>query len=407
MPSEHEIRPPYPEGVVRIIEGPRIKACCVLKNGNIVSASSDANLRVWDVNTGELLKVLEGHTMYVGFVCTVDTPEGERVVSGSLDTTVRVWDVVTGQCLKVLGGDMGFIMAVCALGNSHVISSHADQHLRVWNVVTGERLKIIKNRTHIICTLGEPGSQRLVTAWGQWLSVWDADNWVHLKNVGGHTQEVNSICTLDTPEGKRLVSASDDETLRVWDVATWTCLKVLKGHAGGGWVLSVHALGDGRVVSASRDNTLRVWDINKENPKILKILRNKYSGVLATLSPTRFVSRGDKSGFLIWDISNLKDFPAPDRSGFFHRVQNTLRGKSSATVAPEASTVSATVAPEASTVSAPAALTVTTVTPIGPLGSSNTLQAWKGGRIQGKRKSQRNKRKRNSRNHRKSRKSRY
>ena len=33
------------------------------------------------------------------------------------------------------------------------------------------------------------------------------------------------------PDGRRVVSASDDKTLKVWDVATGKCVATLKGHS--------------------------------------------------------------------------------------------------------------------------------------------------------------------------------
>jgi WD40 repeat protein len=61
-----------------------------------------------------------------------------------------------------------------------------------------------------------------------------------------------------TPDGRYVVSASGDHTLRVWDLETGLELRTLAGHTS--WVVSVTA--DGRyAVSASDDDTLRVWDI--------------------------------------------------------------------------------------------------------------------------------------------------
>ena len=34
------------------------------------------------------------------------------------------------------------------------------------------------------------------------------------------------------PDGRRVVSASDDKTLKVWDVATGECVATLEGHSG-------------------------------------------------------------------------------------------------------------------------------------------------------------------------------
>jgi WD40 repeat protein len=63
-----------------------------------------------------------------------------------------------------------------------------------------------------------------------------------------------------TPDGRRVLSGSSDNTLRVWDVASGQTLKTLQGHNGG--VNAVAITPDGRcVVSEARDKTLRVWDL--------------------------------------------------------------------------------------------------------------------------------------------------
>ncbi|GLT30440.1 hypothetical protein SLA2020_052390 [Shorea laevis] len=63
----------------------------------IVSASDDEILRLWDVNTGSLIKTLHGHTNYV--FCVNFNPQSNMIVSGYFDETVRIWDVKTGKCL--------------------------------------------------------------------------------------------------------------------------------------------------------------------------------------------------------------------------------------------------------------------------------------------------------------------
>ena len=64
-----------------------------------------------------------------------------------------------------------------------------------------------------------------------------------------------------SPDGSRVVTASDDKTARLWDAKTGAALTTLSGHAN--WVHSAVFSPDGsRVVTASEDKTARIWDAN-------------------------------------------------------------------------------------------------------------------------------------------------
>ena len=64
-----------------------------------------------------------------------------------------------------------------------------------------------------------------------------------------------------SPDGKRIVSGSYDNTLKVWDAQTGQETLTLKGHSEA--VTSVDFSPDGkRIVSGSGDKTLKVWDIS-------------------------------------------------------------------------------------------------------------------------------------------------
>jgi WD40 repeat protein len=75
----------------------------------------------------------------------------------------------------------------------------------------------------------------------------------------GHTDSVESVAF--SPDGKKIVSGSDDDTLRVWDAESGSSiLGPLVGHSD--WVKLLAFSPDGKkIVSGSNDNTLRrVWD---------------------------------------------------------------------------------------------------------------------------------------------------
>lgn len=70
----------------------------VFRNGRPVSAGHD--LRLWDATTGESLRQFGGHANWVRSVAF--SPDGKLAVSGSWDATAQVWDLASGEQVRVL-----------------------------------------------------------------------------------------------------------------------------------------------------------------------------------------------------------------------------------------------------------------------------------------------------------------
>ncbi len=74
----------------------------------------------------------------------------------------------------------------------------------------------------------------------------------------GHTKRINSA--VYSPDGKKILSASDDHTIKEWDVESGQCLKTFTGHTGS--VMSAVYSRDGKkILSASFDKTIIEWDV--------------------------------------------------------------------------------------------------------------------------------------------------
>ncbi|MEH1844713.1 MAG: ribosome assembly protein 4, partial [Nostoc sp.] len=117
----------------------------------------------------------------------------------------------------------------------------------------------LKGHTSIVYSASfSPDGKRILTASDDKTArVWDISG-KQIAELKGHTGRVNSASF--SPDGKRILTASDDKTARVWDISG-KLIAELKGHTGS--VNSASFSPDGkRILTASDDKTARVWDIS-------------------------------------------------------------------------------------------------------------------------------------------------
>jgi eukaryotic-like serine/threonine-protein kinase len=119
------------------------------------------------------------------------------------------------------------------------------------------------------------------------------------QELRGHTGPVNGVAV--SPDGKRIVSGSYDQTVKVWDAATGQLTRTLKGHTSG--VVCV-AFDGRRVVSGSEDGMIKVWDAATGQETLT--LRGQTGQVNpAALSPDgkRIASASADATVRVWDAT--------------------------------------------------------------------------------------------------------
>jgi WD40 repeat protein len=131
-----------------------------------------------------------------------------------------------------------------------------------------------------------------------------------IKLFNEHSDSIKSIQVDET--SNKIISASDDKTIKIWDLESGKCLKTLKDHKD--WVKCILTISNNKFLSGSWDNTVKIWHLNSY--KCLKTLKNE-SGIFSLcLIADNQVACGCLNGLInIWDLNRfnkVKSFTAHD-----------------------------------------------------------------------------------------------
>ena len=121
-------------------------------------------------------------------------------------------------------------------------------------------LKWTGHADDVNCVRYSPNGTRIATGSDDnTIRIWDSESGAVVgEPLTGHAGSVTSVAySLD---GRRIISGSSDRTIRIWDADTGAAVgKPFEGHTG--YVLSVGYSPDGRhIISGSSDRTIRIWD---------------------------------------------------------------------------------------------------------------------------------------------------
>jgi len=233
----------------------------------IMSVGEDHRLRIWDDHGNPVGTLTPGGEEAV----MAFDPRGNRIVTGGADGTVCIWDDVTFRpVLRFHAGNELYAIAfspdgrrLATLSGDTLPGNHNQTTLRIWNahnarrdinVVLADRFDTGRPAPVVF----SPDGRWLVTGTGAGgaLSVWDAHSGKLAARRKEHLNAVNSLAF--NPDGTRLISGSEDGTIRVWATDTWEVLVVLRGQ-GGPIRQAIFTL-DGSRILAADDGTVRIWD---------------------------------------------------------------------------------------------------------------------------------------------------
>lgn len=165
--------------------------------------------------------------------CLAFSPDNKHLAVGggnpAEDGTVEIFSWPSGRRVVTLSEHKDSVRAIAWQGSSKLVSAGVDREIKLWDISD------VVNRKA------------------------DSKPPASVRTLKGHSRSVSSLCVLR--DGTTLISAGDDQSVRVWNLKTGELIRSLNQHTG-----SVHDLaarpgqeGLSMVASAAGDRTIRFW----------------------------------------------------------------------------------------------------------------------------------------------------
>ena len=221
-----------------------------LLDQTLASGSGDKLIKIWNPKDGRLIKNLKGHTSWIySLVVLIDG----RLASCSDDSTIKIWDTEKRDCLvKTITGHSAWVWSLTVLKNGNLASSSGDKTIKIWSLFSFKLLRTIILQTDSALKMASLHESFLAcsTSPGD-ISIFDTNTGELIRNILTGNDEIVQLLFL-LPK-RILASSSDENSVKFWNISDGKLTRTLETQQP---VWSIAVLVDGRLVTADRNITI-------------------------------------------------------------------------------------------------------------------------------------------------------
>lgn len=207
---------------------------------------------------------------------------------------------------KVSFSPDGLRVVTASFGNGVLLSpsESSDKAARLWDIKTGKSLgKPMIHKGNVNYVAFSPDGRRIVTASDDYSArIWNASTGIPLGEPMQHESSIHYVNF--SPDSRLIVTASDDFSARIWDAETGKPLGQPLQHAH--YVRHASFRFDGRqIVTASWDKTARVWDSETSKP-VGNVIKHEGPVNSAEFSPDgrSVLTASEDNTARVWDAAS-------------------------------------------------------------------------------------------------------
>jgi WD40 repeat protein len=135
-----------------------VLSAAVSPDGRLALTGSDSGtVAVWDLATGEQLRLLKGHRWAVTSVAV--SPDGRLALTGSEYGTAAVWDLENGEQLYEFEGSGDTVPSAAVSPDGRLALTGSDRGTTVWDLRTGQSLTTLSLDSPVRCVVWAPNGR--------------------------------------------------------------------------------------------------------------------------------------------------------------------------------------------------------------------------------------------------------